>query len=273
MHLVAFLAGEWSIVDAKRHGHSGLSDQQWDEFLLIYKGNVDNSLAGYVAWADKQIAELNGQFLQQPGDPTVPLIADNVDLKTLNLSTIVAEMTRLEALFSADKVVRDQYAALTKRIGQENTALQMLEAKLVDAQGAAVRKRDLQTERDNAYKRIFEAIINEQNALAELYAPLMVQLAATSGTLSKLGFSVRRIVNVEQWGAFAEKNLLDLRKAGPFNGRGTLTACAEEILKPAWETGTAAEIQAAMTGFISTYLGDMLAHAPFAQQRDNAIFA
>lgn len=246
-----------------RHAHSGLSNQQWAEFLLIYKGNVDKSLAGYVAWADKQIAELNGQSLQS-GDPNIPLIADDVDLKTLNLSTIVAEMTRLEALFSADKVVRDQYSALTKRIGQENTTLKMLKAKLADAKGAAARKRDLQTERDNAYKRIFEAIINEQNALAKLYAPLMVQLAATSGTLSKLGFSVRRIVNVEQWGTFAEKNLLDLRKAGPFNGRGTLTEHAERMLKPAWETGTAAEIQAAMTDFISNYLGDMLAHAPFA---------
>lgn len=215
-----------------RHGHSGLNDQQWGEFLLIYKGSVDDSLVKYLAWADKKIAELNGQSLQT-GDPNTPLIADEVDLKTLNLSTIVAEMTRLEA-------------------------------KLADAQGAAARKKVLQAERDNAYKRVFEAIINEQNALAELYAPLMVRLASTTGTLSKLGFSVRRIVNVEQWGSFAEKNLLDLRKAGPFTGRGTLTAHAERMLKHAWEVGTAAEIQVAMTGFISTYLGDMLAHAPFA---------
>jgi len=247
----------------ERHGHSGLSNQQWEEFLLIYKGDVDKSLAGYVVWADKQIIELNGQSLES-GDPNTPLIADEVDLKTLNLSTIIAEMTRLEALFSADKVVRDQYAALTKRIGQENASLKMLEIKLADAQGAAARKKDLQAERDNAYKRIFEAIINEQNALAELYAPLMKQLAATTGTLSKLGFSVRRIVNVEEWGTYAEKNLLDLRKAGPFNGRGTLIAHAEKMLKPAWQLGTAAEIQAAMTGFISTYLGDMLTHAPYA---------
>jgi len=248
----------------ERHGHSGLNDQQWDEFLLIYKGNVDKSLAEYVAWADKQIVELNGPPLQQPIDSTTPLIADDVDLKTLKLSAVVAEMTRLEALFSADKVVQDQYAALTKRISQENTSLKMLEVKLADAQGAAVRKKDLQAERDNAYKRVFDAIINEQNALAELYAPLMAQLAAASGTLSRLGFDVRRIINVEQWGTFAEENLLDLRKSGPFNGRGTLTAHAERMLKPAWETGTAAEIQVAMTGFISTYIGDLLAHAPFA---------
>lgn len=248
----------------ERHDRSGLSDEMWDEFLLIYKGNVDSSLAGYVAWANKNIADLNGPPLHQPVDKTIPLIADDIELKTLNLSTIVAEMTRLEALFSADKVVQDQYTALTKRISQENTTLKMLEVKLTDAQGAEVRKRGLQAERDNAYKRLFEAIINEQNALAELYAPLMVQLAVTSGTLSRLGFSVRRIVNVEQWGAFAEENLLDLRKSGPFNGRGTLTEVAGKMLKPAWETGTAADIQAAMTIFISTYLEALLAHTPFA---------
>lgn len=247
----------------ERHNHSGLDEEQWGQFLLIYKGDVDKSLVGYVAWADEQIAKLNGQPVQQ-GDPNTPFIADNVDLGTLTLSTIVAEMTRLEGLFSADKLVRDQYTALTKRIGQENAALKMLEVKLTDAQGAAARRKVLQSERDDAYKRIFEAIINEQAALAELYAPLMVRLAATSGTLQKLGFSVRRIVDVSRWGTFAEKNLLDLRKAGPFNGRGTLTKLAEEILKPKWETGSASEIQEEISNFIATYQKDMLKHAPYA---------
>jgi hypothetical protein len=258
----------------ERHSQSGLSDKQWDEFLLIYKGDVDNNLVGYVAWADKHIAELTGQPLQS-GDPNTPFIADGVDLETLNLSTMVAEMTRLEALFSADKVVRDQYAALTKRIGLENASLKTLDAKLTDAQGAAARRKDLQAERDNAYKRVFKAIISEQTALAELYAPLMARLFASSGTLRKLSFSVRRIVDAHQWGTFAEENLLDRRKAGPFNGRGSLIACAEKMLKPAWENGSEAEIQAAMTEFISTYLKDLLDHAPYAptQQVDFRIWS
>ena len=32
-----------------RHGASGMSDQQWDDFLLIYKGDVDKSLTAYIA--------------------------------------------------------------------------------------------------------------------------------------------------------------------------------------------------------------------------------
>ena len=251
-----------------RHTNSGLDAQMWDEFLLIYKGDVDKSLIGYIAWADDEVRKLNG-VPPAPGDPNVALIPDNADIAALALAPIAAEMTRLEALFSADKLVRDQYAALTGRIAQENSALQTLETRLTDAQGAAARRKDLQTERDNTYGRVFEAIINEQNALAGLYAPLMARLAASSGTLKKLSFSVRRIADVQAWGSVAEEQLLDRRKAGPFYGRGSLIAVATEALKPAWETGSAAEVQAAMTAFMARYLRDLLSHAPYAETQQS----
>jgi hypothetical protein len=246
-----------------RHANSGMSAQQWDEFLLIYKGDVDKSLAAYIVWADKEVSKLNG-VPPPPGDPNAPLIADNADLAALPLAPIAAEMTRLETLFSADKLVRSQYAVLTGRIAQENSALQTLETRLADAQGAAARRKGLQTERDDTYGRVFEAIINEQNPLAGLYAPLMARLAASSGTLKKLGFSVRRIADVEAWGSIAEEGLLDRRKAGSFYGRGSLIAAATKALKPAWEIGSAAEVQAAMTAFMGKYLRDLLSHAPYA---------
>lgn len=246
-----------------RHANSGMDAKQWDEFLLIYKGDVDTSLAAYIAWVDGEVAKLNG-VRPPPGDPNVALIADDADLAALPLAPIAAEMTRLEALFSADKLVRDQYAALTGRIAQENSALKTLETRLTDAQGAVARRKALQTERDATYGRVVEAIINEQNALAGLYAPLMARLAASSGTLKKLSFSVRRIADVEAWGSVAEEELLDRRKSGPFYGRGALIAAATEALKSVWETGSATEVQAAMTAFMTKYLKDLLSHAPYA---------
>lgn len=246
-----------------RHGNSGLDAKQWDEFLLIYKGDVDKSLAAYIAWADGEVRKLNGTP-PPPGDSNVALIPDTADLSALPLAPIAAEMSRLEALFSADKVIRDQYTALTSRIAQESSALQTLESRLADAQGAAARRKDLQTERDDTYGRVFEAIINEQNALAGLYAPLMSRLAASSGTLQKLSFSVRRIADVQTWGSVAEEELLDRRKTGPFYGRGSLIAVATKALKPAWETGSATEVQAAMTAFMGKHLNDLLSHAPYA---------
>ena len=109
-----------------RHANSDLDAKQWEEFLLIYKGDVDKSLAAYIALADGEVRKLNGAP-PQLGDPNVALIPDNADLSTLPLAPIAAEMTRLEALFSADKLVRKQYTALTGRIAQENSALQTLE--------------------------------------------------------------------------------------------------------------------------------------------------
>ncbi|CAK0763107.1 AAA family ATPase [uncultured Gammaproteobacteria bacterium] len=250
----------------ERHQHSGLSPQQWDEFLLIYKGPVDASLTGYVAWADQQIAALTGVPVPPP-PPNTPYFPDTADLSKLPLNMLLAEMTRLEALVSADNNVRNQYASLSQRIALENAALRNLQTRLTDAKGAAVRRSELQGERDAAYGRVFQAIINEQTALADLYAPLMARLTASTGTLRKLGFSVRRSVDVAAWGRVAEENLLDRRKAGPFQGRGALIALAEATLRPAWETGSAADVQVAMAGFIAQYTRDLIGHAPYAQNQ------
>ncbi|PTM88400.1 hypothetical protein [Mycoplana dimorpha] len=54
----------------------------------------------------------------------------------------------------ADKLVRDQYAALSQRIALENTTLAGLQSRLTDAQGALARRKELQVERDNAYGRV-----------------------------------------------------------------------------------------------------------------------
>jgi hypothetical protein len=51
-----------------RHANSGMNPEQWNEFLLIYKGDVDNSLAGYIRWVDNEITNLNG-VPPTPGDP------------------------------------------------------------------------------------------------------------------------------------------------------------------------------------------------------------
>ncbi|MCR6630137.1 MAG: AAA family ATPase [Magnetospirillum sp.] len=92
----------------------------------------------------------------------------------------------------------------------------------------------------------------------------MARLAATSGTLKKLSFSVARVANVEQWASEAEEKLIDLRKAGAFRGKGTLFQKASEILKRAWETGGAAEVVSAMAEFRQLYQKDLLDHSPVA---------
>jgi energy-coupling factor transporter ATP-binding protein EcfA2 len=246
-----------------RHLRSGLDATQWDAFLLVYKGDVDVALASYLTWSDGEIAKLNG--LPPPaGEPTVPLIADDADLLKIQLATLKAEMGRLEKFISADTIIRNQYAALAKKIAAENGALQSLSKRLVEAQGAAERRKALQKEREESYGRLFEAIVGEQQALVELYEPLLARLGMTSGTLRKLGFQVTRSVDVVGWAKFGEEKLIDCRRSGPFYGLGSLERLAMAELKPAWEVGNAGDVQKAMTAFISAHSRDLMVHAPFA---------
>lgn len=247
-----------------RHLASSLSEEQWEAFLLIHKGSVDQHLEGYIAWVDAQIAQLKG-VPPSPQDPTVPYIAADADLSTLPLAVIEAEMARLAAFFSADQLTQKQFSALTDRINKEQTALTALEQRLNDAQGAITRRRGLQTDREAAYERAFQAIIDEQTALEQLYAPLLSRLTTSSGTLGKLGFSVRRIADVETWALEAEEALLDRRKSGPFYGVGAFTAVAKSAFLDVWEKGTAAEIRGAMAAFMANHAKDLLAHAPVGQ--------
>ena len=246
-----------------RHPHSGMSDEQWKAFLLDYTGPVDDNLAGYVKWVDSEIAKLKGTA-PTASDPNKPFFPDDTDLSTLSQAVLEAEMGRLEKLVSADQETQKRYTALSGNIATETAALQTLTDKLKDAQGAKDRARALQTEREEAYGRAFDALVAEQSVLEALYAPLMARLAASSGTLKKLSFSVARIANVEQWASEAEEGLVDLRKAGAFRGKGTLQQKANEVLKAAWETGDSTAVRAAMAEFRRLYQKDLLDHSPVA---------
>lgn len=251
-----------------RHADSGLSAKEWDNFLLIYKGDVDQALSSYIAWVDKHALALNGEAVAE-GDPSIALIEPHADLTQLPLTLLRAEMGRLEKLISADALVRKQYAALATRMATENRALHQLRQQLTDAQGATERRKGLQQERVNAYGGLFKAIISEQQALTDLYAPLMHRLASANGTLKKLSIQVTRTADVAGWATRGEE-LIDRRKAGPFMGRGTLATLAQADLCVAWERGSAQEVQDAMAAFIAKYTKDFVAHAPHAPSEQAA---
>lgn len=99
----------------------------------------------------------------------------------------------------------------------------------------------------------------------DLYAPLMDRLAGTSGSLQKMSFRVSRNVDISAWASQAEEHLLDLRLQGPFRGQGTLLERAEGILLEAWKIGDASAVKSAMETFRSTYMADLLQHAPVSK--------
>ena len=95
---------------------------------------------------------------------------------------------------------------------------------------------------------MFEAVLAEQSVLSDMYAPLMARIESASGALARLNFTVKRVANTGHRASRGEA-LLDLRRQGPFKGRGTLRGRADELLKQAWETGSAEDVVAAMTKF------------------------
>ena len=252
-----------------RHPQSGLNEKRWAQFLLDYKGPVEESLDGYIKWANERIAQLTGTQPSEP-PPGTPYIVEGVDPNSLGLVVLTAEITRLESLFKTDKLIRDQYSATSQRIAREERELQTLKTRLAGHEGAAVRRTVLQQERADTYERVFDAIIAEEVELAALYAPLRQRLGAASGTLSKLQFSVFRSADAASWAENAEETLLDRRQAGDFKGRGSLVEKAVAELKPVWETGSAADANQAMNEFISRYQSGLLAHAPVPPAQHDA---
>ena len=246
-----------------RHPNSGMNIEQWEQFLLDYKGKVDDSLAGYIRWVNGKIAELKG-LPPETTDEDAPYIPDDVDLESIPLAVLEAEMQRVGKLVSADEEIQRKYAAVSDRITTENAALAKLTENLEDCKGSKDRIEQLQIDRDKAYGRAFEALIAEQEVLEMLYGPLMARLEASSGTLNKLSFSVSRVADVHKWATEAEENLLDLRKQGPFRGKGKLIEKAKEVLGPAWETGTATDVINAMSNFQQRYEEELLEHSPVA---------
>ena len=265
----ATIAPEMLRQSQARHPRSGMKAEHWEEFLLDYKGPVDNSLADYISWVDGKIEELEGSPPAAKSEDS-PHIADDEDLAEVKLATLDAEIARLEGLLNADKLVRDQYSALSRRIAWEEAALRTLQDRLEDSNGAAERRRVLQQERNAAYERVFDAIVSEQQALVELYGPIQERLEAAGGTLKKLRFSISRVADAVTWADYAEENLLDRRREGPFRGRGALVEKAEKELRRCWQTGSAPEVRKAMSEFIGAYQKDFLVHAPVPPEHHEA---
>ena len=252
-----------------RHLKSDMTPEQWDDFLLDYKGPVDDKLRDYIRRASRAITDLAGSPPEKTSDGT-PYVPETADLAQVELATLDAEITRLEGELNADTLVRDQYSTLSRRITDETTVLQTLQDRLEDARGAADRRRDLQQKWEAAYERALDAILAEQHELAELYAPMKLRLQHSEGTLKKLDFSVFRAVDAIEWARYAEEELLDLRLEGPFRGQGTLTDKISEELRPAWKAASANQATRALSDFWSTYLEDFLAHASHRRDQQEA---
>jgi len=245
----------------ERHKDSQLKNEDWNAFQIDYTGDVDAQIAHLLTDCKKSIGSWKGVEPATSTTSDTALISLDAELERQPLSLLQGEISRLEKLVAADTVTKNQFSALTSKISTETTSLTILKEKLDTAKGARSRITNLQSERDEAYARVFSAITSEQNVLVKLYAPLLKKLSATSGSLEKMSFTVSRSVDVDAWAGVAEKHLIDLRRDTPFKGAGTFLNIVESQLKTVWETGDAETVGVAMASFRSEYMSDLLEHA------------
>jgi DNA repair exonuclease SbcCD ATPase subunit len=159
---------------------------------------------------------------------------------------------------------------LTEKISRAEAGVAQLEKDIDRAQRAPDRIAELVLLRNDEYRAVFEALIEEEGELSALYEPLRSRLQSAEGALSKLSFSVRRTADVQAWAQQGE-SLLDLRKAGPFRGKGMLLEAATADLEEPWETGPAVEAADALSSFRAKYDESLIAHSPVDRADSKAL--
>jgi energy-coupling factor transporter ATP-binding protein EcfA2 len=246
--------------------YSGLSATDWEAFRLDYVGPVDTLLTERISHANLFVIALQGPAKTDPApqansDPSVALIPVDADLADQSLSLLDRELARLRTLVGVDAQNAKRFSALSDKITKAEAALTRVLQHIERIVGADERIRALVDARRNAYAAIFESIVEEEQELADLYAPIKARIDEAAGSLSKLSFSVRRNVDLSQWAAKGE-NLLDLRTNGPFKGRGELLRSARTGLMQAWTNGDASKAATALLDFVKANEAALRTHMP-----------
>lgn len=255
------------------HPDTGLSASDWLAFAVDFKGDVDKILSDHIAQATLEISKIKGtkpaaDITRKPEDS---YLTTGIQPEDHTYEILVVEAERLKKLTGIDAENAKQYTRISEKIQKSETELGKLNTELTDAQSATTRLTELSGNRKLAYKNVFKAILAEEEELKHLYQPLMSNLKSQSGSLGKLSFVVRRRADIEAWAQQGE-DLLDLRKAGPFKGKGALYDAVKNELKNAWENGTDQQISDALALFRDKHENDILEHAQ-ADKKDLAEYS
>jgi energy-coupling factor transporter ATP-binding protein EcfA2 len=253
--MVADLRAEYDEAD--------LSPEDWLQFGLTFAGEPVAMLDARIAAVNTDMTRIRGPLVSKPDvpvDKVAAFVESGIDLGQVALNTLKQEAWRLGELIGLDAARAKQLRELNVKISQTESALASLKRQVSSAAGAAGRINLLKEQRKTAYASLFDGFADEEDQLAELYAPLREQLTAELGALGKLSFTVRRVVDAEKWATRGE-NLLDLRTVGGFRGHGELLRVVADELVPAWSRGSSDEVATAMASFREAHDRDIMNHA------------
>ncbi|NQE47517.1 TrlF family AAA-like ATPase [Herbaspirillum rubrisubalbicans] len=266
-HFISNEFPEWIENLKEKRSNAKLSEQDWKTFGVQFSGDVDFLLKSKMAEATKRLLALEGdipnEFEGEDVSVTTALIPEDANLAEQPINLLQRERDRLQKLVGIDEQNARRYKALSDKISKAEAALAKVVSDIERANRADEALKAHRSERNAAYQGVFDAVSNEQIELASLYAPLKERIESGPGSVSKLSFSVRRLVDVAGWTARGEA-LMDLR-SGPFRGKGELGKVAEAMLGQTWRHGDPAEVAEAMNQFVSHYAGQLKEHMPSGQ--------
>lgn len=247
----------------KNRAAAGLRDKEWQAFGIQFSGDIHTVLRDKLAASEARVKTIAGAPMENDTnrDLTIPFVAVDADLHNQSVATLQAEVDRLGRLIGVDKQNSKKLGLLNDKIVKNKKALDVLDARIQQANTADERIALQFEERGKAYKGAFQAIADIENEYRRLYAPLERSLRGEQGSLGRLGIVVKRNVDLAGWAERGE-NLLDLRKQGCFRGKGSLQEAARESLLSYWQSGTAEEVANAMQQFVKKYEHSLKEHRP-----------
>lgn len=237
-----------------RFARVGLTDQEWDRLRPVVSTPASDVIGPAETRLRAALRDLQSGSAQVGAAALTP--------EGIQAATSHAELKRqLDLLGKEIGVERERarrHRELQANLVQWKRNVAAAQLRLADARQADARRSVALGERRDVYASVFDLLAREQVVLEELYSPLQKQLAAETASKRKLEFYVRRNVDLAGWAARGE-SLLDLRRNGPFQGRGALFEAAREQLLAAWRVGDAATVADAMEGFIERYAVSLVA--------------
>ncbi len=248
------------------HPRTGLGDEQWAAFAVDFLGDVQGTIHQARGAAEAEHGRLQGVPETQPEMPALDSL-DRNQLSSLTVSRLGAEQVRLQKLVGLDENRRRRLTGLDEQLQVARGKLAQAQRAMDAAEVAPAALSTLGDRRLKHYAAYFDALLEEEEKLNALYAPLRGLMEEFGASVAKLQFSVRRAVNLTAWAEVGE-SLLDTRKAGPFRGLGELARVANTELLPAWSTGDGAAAAQAVRAFTQRHSDDLRAQARASREND-----
>lgn len=229
----------------ERYKTCGVQAEEWDALAPAFIDEADAALAfaAVKARIDKAIALV--------WDGTGNKV--DADYSTYPLKELQARQTQLSASIGIEKERAKKHAELVRRLALTKQARDAAQKDIEYLGGVDTRRKKGLEGRRQAYSAVFTTLVREHELLDELYAPLKAQLASEPDVERRLELRVRRRIDIDAW-VEAGESLIDLRRAGSFQGRGALATLAAAKLLPAWEFGGGDEVATAMEDFINQHM-------------------